>query len=124
MSGIVGTSHSKSKVIGISKDTCKAWVNIDGSDGSIRGGTGNSLNISSVTHTSTGLWQINFLQALKANYSAAGVTNGGTGNSYAGSWGDMDTSASAFYDMTTTYTKIAHYKGGYRNTNLVTAIFF
>lgn len=124
MGGIVGTSHSKSKVIGRSKDTAKAWVNFDGSDGSIRGGTGNSLNISSVTHSSTGLWQINFLQSLPDYYSAAGATNGGTGDSYAGNWGNMDTSASAFYNMTTTSASIAHYKGSYRNTDLITAIFF
>ena len=32
--------------------------------------------------------------------------------------------AGAFYDMEPTYLKIAHYKGGYRNTNLITVIVF
>ena len=114
----------KSGQIGKSLDTCKAWVNMDGSDGSIRGGLGNSLNISSTVHDTTGRWTINFRQKILPNYVAAGITNAGTGNSYAGAWGDMDTAAGAFYDMEPTYLKIAHYKGGYRNTNLITVIVF
>ena len=30
MSGIIGTSHSKSKIVGSSKDTAKAWCNFNG----------------------------------------------------------------------------------------------
>ena len=47
MSGIVGTSHSKSKVIGESIDTAKAWIRLDVGDQSGTGVT--SFNVSSLT---------------------------------------------------------------------------
>jgi hypothetical protein len=57
MSGIIGTSHSKSKVIGRSKDIAKAWVNFNG-NGTIAIQT--SFGVSSVTDSSTGIYRINF----------------------------------------------------------------
>ena len=56
MSGIVGTSHSKSKVIGRSLDTAKAWIKWDNA-GSIERKFG---IISSITDTSNGFWGVNF----------------------------------------------------------------
>jgi len=57
MSGIVGTSHSRSKVIGRSIDTAKAWVNFNGAGGGIR----DSFNVSSITDgTPLGEHVVNF----------------------------------------------------------------
>ena len=57
MSGIMGTSSSRSGVVGSSKDTVKAWANIDGIDGSMR----NSYGVSSMARTGTGRYTINFM---------------------------------------------------------------
>jgi len=59
MSGIVGTSHSKSKVIGRSKGTAKAWISWH-SDGSTHADYG----CAAMTDTATGKWYINFDSAL------------------------------------------------------------
>ena len=57
MSGIVGTSHSKSKIIGRSQDTAKAWVRFVGS-GVVE--IEDSFNVSSLTDVSTGKYTANF----------------------------------------------------------------
>ena len=62
MSGIVGTSHSRSKVIGSSKDTAKAWVNFNGGAESI----GDSNNVSSISKISTGAYQVNFIKNMSS----------------------------------------------------------
>ena len=57
MSGIVGTSHSKSKALGRSLDTAKAWgVWNQDSPGTLV----ESFNVSSITNTTTGVVVINF----------------------------------------------------------------
>ena len=73
MSGIIGTSHSKSKVIGRSQDTAKAWVNMSNS-----GTVNDSFNVSSVTDNSTGHWTPNW-EADMANihYSVVGTVDAG-----------------------------------------------
>ena len=54
---------------------CRAWVNFNGSNGSIR----TSGNVSSVTRNATGDYQANFTTAMPdTNYSALG-TNSGSG---------------------------------------------
>jgi hypothetical protein len=48
----------------------KAWVNADGTNGTIRG----SFNVSSVTRNSTGDYTVNYTTAMpNANYSVAGM---------------------------------------------------
>jgi hypothetical protein len=63
MSGIIGTSKSKSGVVGRSQDTAKAWVFFNG--GSVSGtGTGgivNSYNVSSLTDNGAGNHSINYI---------------------------------------------------------------
>ena len=75
MSGIIGTSHSKSKVIGRSKDTAKAWVSFDGTTNSGGNCTINDdFNLSSVTDESTGRYNINFATNMaNANYCFVGT---------------------------------------------------
>lgn len=52
---------------------CRAWVNFDGTSGSIGAGNG-SGNISSVTDNGTGNYTLNFSSAMPdTNYSASGV---------------------------------------------------
>lgn len=51
---------------------CRAWVNFNGTNGTIRG----SGNVSSVTRTSTGVYTVNFTSALPdANYSVSAFAN-------------------------------------------------
>ena len=70
MSGIIGTSHSKSGVVGKSPDTAKAWVNFDGT---IR----DSFNVSSVTDQATGDYSVTFATNLPSgNYCLAGFVGG------------------------------------------------
>ena len=67
MSGIVGTSHSKSKVIGSSLDTAKVWATVNTSGNAING----SFNVSSITDVGTGNHDIAFITPmLNTNYSA------------------------------------------------------
>jgi len=96
MSGIIGTSHSKSKVIGRSQDTASAWVNFDGTGTvAIR----DSFNVSSVTDNGTGDYTVTFTTAMaNANYAPvfygnAHSSEGHTsfGNQYAGGLGDLST---------------------------------
>ena len=67
MSGIVGTSHSRSKVIAEKTDTAKAYGLCNGS-----GVLQNSYNVSSVTHPGGGGdFKFNFITALGSQgYSA------------------------------------------------------
>ena len=60
MSGIIGTSHSKSKVIGRSKDTCKAWINFSTS-GSVT--VRDSFNCTA-SWTSAGVYTITFYKPM------------------------------------------------------------
>ena len=74
MSGLVGTSHSRSKIVGKSRDTAKAWVNFNGGSGAeaIR----DDYNVSSVADGGTGRYKINFDTDMdNANYSV--VVSGG-----------------------------------------------
>jgi hypothetical protein len=74
MSGIIGTSHSKSGVIGRSKDTAKAWCDFNGTGTPAKNG---SFNISSITTPTTGHFIVNFINPMKdSNYTVVG---GGTG---------------------------------------------
>ena len=69
MRGIVRTSDSKSKVIGRSKDTAKAWVNFNGtSTVAIR----DDYGISSITDGGTGIYWAVFETAMpNVNYAWA-----------------------------------------------------
>ena len=108
MSGLVGTSHSKSKVIGRSKDTAKAWVNFD-TGTSIR----NSFNVSSLTDNGKGNYDVNLITNM-ATTDYCTVTTGynydinttardaQTSNVQVNCW---NIGSSAFYDMS--YFKVA-----------------
>jgi len=74
MSGIVGTSSSKSKVIGRSQDTAKAWVNFN----AYSFGERDSFNVSSLVDGANEIHKINFSSAMaNANYCHVAVTDGG-----------------------------------------------
>jgi len=65
MSGIVGTSHTKSKVVGRSLDTAKAWVIFDGrSDESYE--VYDSFNITTVTNHGLGYYKIHYINPMKS----------------------------------------------------------
>ena len=70
MSGIVRTSHSKSKIIGRSQDTAKAWVNWLETTHAIQ----TSFNVSSVGDNGTGQPTIHLTIPMKSiNYIVAGI---------------------------------------------------
>ena len=69
MSGIVGTSHSKSKVIGRSQDTAKVWINFNGSGDVIR----DSVGVASVGYGGTGEYDINLLGRMEVAPNAVAV---------------------------------------------------
>ena len=74
--------------------SAKAWVNYAGASGSINA----SYNVSSVTRSATGTYQVNFTSALAdANYVVAGFArnSGGTTGQYVG-----QTSANTTYTTT------------------------
>lgn len=55
---------------------CRAWVNFSGTSGSIRA----SGNVSSVTRTGTGVYQVNFTNAMPdTNYAPCGIARNGGG---------------------------------------------
>ena len=61
MSGLIGTSHSKSKVIGRSQDTASAWVLFNGT-GTIA--IRKSFNVSALIDHNTGQYGITFTSAI------------------------------------------------------------
>ena len=70
MSGIIGTSKSKSGVVGISQDTAKVWVNLDGT-GTIA--IKSSFNVSSITDVTTGVYTVTFATPMaNADYASGG----------------------------------------------------
>ena len=77
MSGIVGTSHSKSKVIGRSYDTAKAWAHVAAS------GTftvENSFGLSSVDDVTTGHSKYHFITPFATATSYVGAVSTRHGN--------------------------------------------
>ena len=60
MSGIIGTSKSKSGVVGSSKDTAKAWIRYEQPNSVIA----SSYNVSSVTNNGTGMFTSNFAKPM------------------------------------------------------------
>ena len=76
MSGITGTSHSKSKVIGISKDTARVWVRFDAS-----AVAQDSFGVSTMADSGTGEWTVNFRAPFtNINYAAAVMCQDWGGN--------------------------------------------
>jgi len=122
MSGIIGTSHSKSKVIGKSQDTAKAWINIRGTGTTGAGGmsTGGisangSFNVASLTDYATGGYKIHFLKNMSStNYCVAGMI---------GDW-DSQISGGAHY-VDWCWANVYHYSNDtqYDKNNTCLAIF-
>ena len=66
MSGIVGTSHSKSKAVGRSQDTAKVWAKFTAS------AVTSSFNVSGFTDNGTGSYTLSFVRPMAdVNYSAS-----------------------------------------------------
>ena len=79
MSGIVGTSHSKSKVVGRSDDLVKAWAHFDGSAGAPEEGFG----VASCTTDGSGLFTITLNSGVMANEHWAVASMAHAGAEYA-----------------------------------------
>ena len=80
MSGIVGTSQSKSRIVGRSKDTAKAWVKFNGA-GTLS--ITSSFNISSVSDNGTGNYTVNFNKDFaNDDFCLALSSQGGSGYSH------------------------------------------
>ena len=78
MSGLVGTSHSKSKGIGRSLDTAKAWVSYNGSTNAIN----DSFGVSSVTDVGTGNYDVVFETPFATDDYAVSTDLGPDENNY------------------------------------------
>ena len=80
MSGKLGTSKSRSGVIGTSQDTAKAWVNFNGTGtAAIR----DDYNVSTIDDLGTGNYRINFsVTWANANYvnAVGGLSDSSDGN--------------------------------------------
>ena len=77
MSGIVGISHSKSKVIGRPTDTAKAWVNFNASKA-----VQSSYNVSSVGDSGTGDADVNLNSPMSDTNYVVNITYGGSQDAY------------------------------------------
>ena len=77
MSGLIGTSKSRSGVVGSSKDTAKAWVQFNASQA-----IQSSYNVSSITDVGTGNQDVNFLSAMANDDYSVNVTYGGSEDAY------------------------------------------
>jgi hypothetical protein len=79
MSGITGTSHSKSKIVGRSPDTAKAWINFAGNfanSSADMSGVRDTFNVSSLVQAGAGRYTINFMTNMPNNdFVVAGSHN-------------------------------------------------
>ena len=75
MSGLIGTSNTKSKILGRSLDTARAWCNISNS-----GVVNDSFNVSSVSDGTAGIYTPNFSSNM-ANVHYAVVATADAGGS-------------------------------------------
>ena len=73
MSGEIGTSHSKSKVIGKSQDTAKAWVRFNGTSSTTD--IKSSFNVSSVADGADGDYTMYFISPMMDTEYAAFVAD-------------------------------------------------
>tara|TARA_R100000234_G_C4950232_1_gene156986 strand:- start:386 stop:718 length:333 start_codon:yes stop_codon:yes gene_type:complete len=65
MSGLVGTTSSKSKVLGRPHDTAKAWARIQGNTPVVQ----ESFNVKAFSNPSTGVYKLDFNAPMKnGNY--------------------------------------------------------
>ena len=71
MSGIIRTSHSKSKVIGRSQDTAKAWMRFNGS-GTVA--VQDSFQMSSLTDNGGGDYTVTFAKSMNSSDYCASIT--------------------------------------------------
>tara|TARA_Y100000593_G_scaffold92014_1_gene182356 strand:- start:1378 stop:1719 length:342 start_codon:yes stop_codon:yes gene_type:complete len=111
MSGLVGTSHSKSKVIGRSLDTAKAWINFNGTGTpSIR----SSFNVSTLSDYEAGQIGVNFKSPMKDSNYAVCVLGG---HMYGGNAGCFDRNTSTFKAVTSS-------SSAYADSSEVSAIVF
>ncbi len=77
MSGLIGTSQSKSGVVGSSKDTGKAWVQFNASKD-----IQSSYNISSINDSGTGDADVYFITPMANTNYVVNITYGGTEDAY------------------------------------------
>ena len=120
MSGIIGTSKSKSGVVGSSKDTAKAWVNFDGTTNT--GGLctiRDSFNVSSVSDNTAGSYNVNFETSMtNTNYVVAGLMQPTVSNAGSDSFDNFPNRSVASF-------RLYHYENGtMRDSNLVNCLVF
>ena len=72
MSGIVGTSSSKSKIVGKSEDTAIAWCNFNGDSGAV---FRNNFGFSSVTRSTAGRYNLTFIKAMGSDGAVVGAVS-------------------------------------------------
>jgi hypothetical protein len=119
MSGLIGTSHSRSKIVGKSLDTAKAWCNFNGSGTlAIR----DSFGVSSVTDNGTGNFTVNLLTAIAdGNGVCVGTCNHDTGFCSVASC--RFSSATEILCLTSNYNSTYVFSTQYDNSHVFVAVF-
>tara|TARA_B100000287_G_C20564042_1_gene753671 strand:- start:483 stop:839 length:357 start_codon:yes stop_codon:yes gene_type:complete len=103
MSGLVGTSNTRSKVVGRSLDTALAWANLDGT-GTTAFNT--SYGFAGHTDVSTGVYRFTLLNPAKdANYCVVASHDTPSG-------ADADASPSHYENPTTTTFAVTTFGDG------------
>ena len=120
MSGTIGRSYSKSKVIGKSPDTAKCWANFDGTVGSpatVR----DSYNVSSITEGAIGRFTINFITNMNNDdYVVAGSHNAtGTYTDWAN-----DGSFMAYNPLVGSFQIVVNQGGTYADAEYISVLAF
>ena len=108
MSGLIGTSKSRSGVVGRSKDTAKAWVQFD-----VNKDIQSSYNVSTVADIGVGNADVNFLIAMDNDNYSANITYGGSEDAYVAISGNGSTQSTTKFTVWSRYMTTA--SGGARN---------
>jgi hypothetical protein len=117
MSGIIGTSKSRSGVVGKSKDTAKAWVQFNASKA-----IQSSYNISSIADIGVGNADVNFQTAMANDDYSANITYGGTEDAYVTISGNGSVQSIEKFTVWSRYMTTG--SGGSRNPNRVMCTVF
>jgi len=116
MSGIIGTSSSKSKIIGRSLDTAKAWIVWKQDDQTVR----DSFNVSTIGDVSTGRIQVNLSISMPTiYYVVAGIPHHHDGVNTSGAFSIHSKTVSYFQIYRTNAVDDTNYEVAYDDSIII-----
>ena len=117
MSGSIGTTTSKSHVIGRPVDNVKAWGWHDpdtDSDPSV------SFNVYSISELSNGMTKVWFAETMSnSKYVVCTGTNASASDPQTGHWGEVEDSNYTVFNQTTEHFTMVSYDAGYQTMHSV-----